>query len=145
MSPPKQGFKGCSTGVTHLSKARLSGLDWAREHPVSLEPNLDLLLQKVKLLDSLIKARLLIIWFPLHQGRGIFFLQRSQAAPVNPVGERKFHVCRRFSVAISIQVAEIASDLLSGSAYSASLYSLLQYLLSALQISSWLCCAIIFF
>lgn len=58
----KQNFKGYSIGISHLSKARLSGLDWAREHPVSLEPYLDLLLQKVKLSasqacsDSLIKV-----------------------------------------------------------------------------------------
>lgn len=87
-----------------------------------------------------------LIWCPLHQGRGIFFLQQSQAAPLNPVEEKKSpRVCRSFPVVISVHAAEITSDLLSGSAYSASLYSLLQSLLSALQISSWLCCAIIFF
>ena len=54
-------------------------------------------------------------------------------------------MCRSSSVAILIRVAEIASELLSGPVYTASLYSLPQYLISALQISSWLCCVIIFF
>lgn len=144
-----QKNKGCSTGSTHLSKARCGGLDWAQElwfgSRSRSSPSTGKALGFPGLVWLFSQRLVCLLWCPLHQGRGNFFLQQSQAAPVNPVKERKSHVCRSFSVVISVHVAEITSDLRSGSAYSASLYSLLQPLLSALQISSWLCCAIIFF
>lgn len=142
-------IKGCSTGLTHLSKARPGGLDWAQEFWFGTRfrpsPSKGKALGFPGLVWLHSQRFTCLIWYPLHHGRGIFFLQQPQAAPLNPVKERKSHVCRSFSVVISVHVAEITSDLCSGSAYSALLYSLLQSLLSALQISSWLCCAIIFF
>lgn len=121
---------------------------WTEPKSFGLEPHPDLPLPKVKLLaspawsDSVDKVSC-----DAHFTEGEGFSSCSSPRLLLLILSRKENpTCVGvFPVVISVHVAEITSDLRSGSACSASLYSLLQSLLSALQISSWLCCAIIFF